>query len=314
MMIQDIWPHTLHNQFSEKTDPLPESPVFCFRRADLLVVEDAEDAVPENIDQSGGHGMISMPGKDVDEKGFYKERGRYLRLPTVAELGEEREYTFLFIVDGGAFFLLRDNLAEEEIPQGYVYKNIRTMRAEAYGPQHRLFAAITAYQLANWYRDNRFCGTCGSPTLHSEKERALRCPACGRTIYPRIIPAVIVGVINGDKILLTKYAGRDVPFYALIAGFTEIGESFEDTVRREVMEEAGIHVKNIRYYKSQPWGIVDDLLAGFYCDVDGDPTIHMDKSELKEAGWHTRDEIILQPTTHSLTNEMMTRFKNGLEC
>ena len=103
-------------------------------------------------------------------------------------------------------------------------------------------------------------------------------------------------MLNGDRILLTKYAGRDFAHYALIAGFTEIGETFEDTVRREVMEEAGIRVKNIRYYKSQPWGIVDDLLAGFFCDVDGDPTIHMDSSELKEAAWHTRDEIVLRPT------------------
>ena len=283
MMLQDIYPHSLHNQYTEKTDPIPESPVYCFRRGDLLVVESKEDAQAEDIDQSGEHGKISMPGKDDNEKGFYKERGRYLRLPTVKELGEDKEYTFLFTMDGSAFFLLRDDIADDEIPQGYEFKSIRTMRSEAYGPQHRLFAAITAYQLANWYRDNRF-------------------------------PAVIVGVINGDKILLTKYAGRDVPFYALIAGFTEIGETFEETVQREVMEEAGIRVKNIRYYKSQPWGIVDDLLAGFYCDVDGDPTIHMDKNELKEAGWHTRDEIVLQPTDHSLTNEMMTRFKKGLEC
>ena len=85
-------------------------------------------------------------------------------------------------------------------------------------------------------------------------------------------------------------------------------------MQREVMEEAGVRVKNIRYYKSQPWGIVDDLLAGFYCDVDGDPTIHMYQNELKEAAWHTRDEIVLQPTDHSLTNEMMARFKQGLEC
>ena len=314
MMLQDIYPHSLRNQFTEKSDPLPESPVFVFRRADLLVVESKEDAVLEDIDQSGEHGKISMPGKDVNEKGFYKERGRYLRLPKVKELGIEMEYTFLFTMDGSAFFLLREDLADEDIPEGYVFKNIRTMRSEAYGPQHRLFAAITAYQLANWYRDNRYCGTCGSRTVHSETERAVKCTSCGRTIYPRIIPAVIVGVINDDKILLTKYAGRDVPFYALIAGFTEIGETFEETGQREVMEEAGIRVKNIRYYKSQPWGIVDDLLAGFYCDVDGDPTIHMDKSELKEAGWHTRDEIVLQPTDHSLTNEMMTRFKKGLPC
>ena len=314
MMLQDIYPHSFHNQYTEKTDPLPDSPVYVFRKANLLVVESKEDAMVEDFDQSGEHGKISMPGKDVNEKGFYKERGRYLRLPKVKELGMEMEYTFLFTMDGSAFFLLSEDLSDEDIPQGYVFKNIRTMRAEAYGPQHRLFAAITAYQLANWYRDNRYCGTCGSRTVHSRTERAVKCSNCGRTIYPRIIPAVIVGVINGDKILLTKYAGRDVPFYALIAGFTEIGETFEETVQREVMEEAGIRVKNIRYYKSQPWGIVDDLLAGFYCDVDGDPTIHMDKNELKEAGWHTRDEIVLQPTDHSLTNEMMTRFKKGLEC
>ena len=314
MMLQDIYPHSFHNQYTEKTNPLPDSPVYVFRKANLLVVESKEDAMVEDFDQSGEHGKISMPGKDVNEKGFYKERGRYLRLPKVKELGMEMEYTFLFTMDGSAFFLLSEDLSDEDIPQGYVFKNIRTMRAEAYGPQHRLFAAITAYQLANWYRDNRYCGTCGSRTVHSRTERAVKCSNCGRTIYPRIIPAVIVGVINGDKILLTKYAGRDVPFYALIAGFTEIGETFEETVQREVMEEAGIRVKNIRYYKSQPWGIVDDLLAGFYCDVDGDPTIHMDKNELKEAGWHTRDEIVLQPTDHSLTNEMMTRFKKGLEC
>ena len=314
MMLQDIYPHSFHNQYTEKTDPLPDSPVYVFRKANLLVVESKEDAMVEDFDQSGEHGKISMPDKDVNEKGFYKERGRYLRLPKVKELGMEMEYTFLFTMDGSAFFLLSEDLSDEDIPQGYVFKNIRTMRAEAYGPQHRLFAAITAYQLANWYRDNRYCGTCGSRTVHSRTERAVKCSNCGRTIYPRIIPAVIVGVINGDKILLTKYAGRDVPFYALIAGFTEIGETFEETVQREVMEEAGIRVKNIRYYKSQPWGIVDDLLAGFYCDVDGDPTIHMDKNELKEAGWHTRDEIVLQPTDHSLTNEMMTRFKKGLEC
>ena len=132
-------------------------------------------------------------------------------------------------------------------------------------------------------------------------------------IYPRIIPAVIVGVTNGDEIVLTKYAGRDIPYYALVAGFTEIGESFEATVHREVMEEVGLRVKNIRYYKSQPWAIVDDLLAGFYCDVDGDPTIHRDDGELKEALWVKREDVILQPDDFSLTNEMMLTFKEGRE-
>lgn len=97
----------------------------------------------------------------------------------------------------------------------------------------------------------------------------------------------------------------------MIAGFTEIGETLEETVAREVMEEAGIRVKNIQYYKSQPWGVVDDLLAGFYCEVDGDTEIHMDASELKLAEWKSRDEIELQPNDFSLTNEMMRAFKEG---
>ena len=87
----------------------------------------------------------------------------------------------------------------------------------------------------------------------------------------------------------------------------------EETVQREVMEETGLHVKNIKYYKSQPWGIASDILLGFYCDVDGDDTITMDQSELKYAQWVSRQDIELQPLDYSLTNEMMKRFKDGME-
>ena len=124
------------------------------------------------------------------------------------------------------------------------------------------------------------------------------------------MPAVIVGVKNGDSILLTKYR-TGFQHNALIAGFTEIGETAEETVAREVMEEAGIRVKNITYYKTQPWGIANDLLIGYYCDLDGDPSINMDKSELKYAAWVKREDIQLQPDETSLTNEMMMMFKNG---
>ena len=95
-----------------------------------------------------------------------------------------------------------------------------------------------------------------------------------------------------------------------MAGFTEIGESFEATVAREVMEETGIKVKNIRYYKSQPWGMASNILAGFFCEAEGDTAIHMDENELKYAEWLGRDEIVLQPYDHSLTNEMMKFFKD----
>ena len=134
--------------------------------------------------------------------------------------------------------------------------------------------------------------------------------ACGNTVYPRIMPAVIVGVRNGEKLLLTKYR-KGFAHNALIAGFTEIGETAEETVVREVMEEAGIRVKNITYYKSQPWGIANDLLLGFYCDLDGSEEITMDPGELKYAAWVRREEIVLQPDDYSLTNEMMAQFKKG---
>ena len=133
------------------------------------------------------------------------------------------------------------------------------------------------------------------------------------------------------KILLTKYSpktGHAFPYYALVAGFTEIGETLEECVQREVMEETGLKVKNIRYYKSQPWGVVDDLLMGFYCEWDedaqkalsdgaedlfddkGDPVIHLDENELRTGVWLSPEEMTLQPDAYSLTNEMMLLFKS----
>ncbi len=131
-------------------------------------------------------------------------------------------------------------------------------------------------------------------------------------MYPRINPAVIVGVIKDDTILVTRY-NRGYSHDALIAGFAEIGETLEETVKREVMEETGIRVKNIRYYKSQPWGMAQDLLVGFFCEADGDDEIRMDESELKLAVWKTREEVELQSAQLSLTNEMMSVFKEGRE-
>ena len=143
------------------------------------------------------------------------------------------------------------------------------------------------------------------------KERMLYCPECHNMVYPRISPAVIVGVLNGDQILMSKYAGRAYTNYALIAGFTEIGESAEQTVAREVMEEVGLRVKNIRYYKSQPWAFSGSLLMGFFCDLDGDDKIILDKNELAEAGWFRRSEIDLADDHISLTREMIMQFKTG---
>ena len=196
-------------------------------------------------------------------------------------------------------------------------KDIPMLRREvcgkrSIGPCEAVFAATTGKHLSDWYRDTCYCGRCGTKMKHDGRERAMRCPAREYVTYPRIMPAVIVGVKNKDKILLTRYR-TGFAHNALIAGFTEIGETVEETVKREVMEEAGIRVKNLHYYKSQPWGTANDILLGFYCEVDGDDTITMDRNELKYAEWVQREEIVLQPGTFSLTNEMMRRFKEGEE-
>ena len=125
-------------------------------------------------------------------------------------------------------------------------------------------------------------------------------------------PARIAGN-HGDKLLLTRYANRPFRGYALIAGFVEIGETLEDTVHREVMEEVGVKVKNLRYYKNQPWAFTDTLLTGFYCELDGDPDITLDHNELCEGVWLSREEIPSRENDISLTAEMIERFRKGEE-
>lgn len=191
------------------------------------------------------------------------------------------------------------------------YEAVRAMRQMV--SKDICYCIMTAWHLYNWYRVNRFCGNCATPTVHDEKERMVRCPACGNMIFPRISPAVIVGVTDGDRLLMTQYAGRGYRHYALIAGFTEIGETVEQTVHREVLEEVGLKVKNLRYYKSQPWGVDGNILMGFYCDVDGSDDIHIDEEELAMAGWYPRNNLPAKDDGISLTREMIRVFGEGKE-
>ena len=120
-----------------------------------------------------------------------------------------------------------------------------------------------------------------------------------------------MGVYNGDRLLLTKYAGRPYKNFALVAGFAEIGESLEQTVRREVKEEVGLNVKNIKFYKSQPWPFTDTILAGFFAELDGDDTITLQEDELSLGVWMDRKDIPPEKLKISLTGEMMEAFRTG---
>ena len=241
--------------------------------------------------------------------------GRLL-LPTAEDLGCPQGQ-YLYAIGDDRFFLEMPQDASSkgvrqeafDVPEGFSFESVRNFRRLEV--KELAFAAATAYHLYQWYRDNRFCGRCGHPAVHSEKERALCCPDCGNVIYPKIAPAVIVALTDGDRILLTRYNGRAYKRYALIAGFTEIGETAEETVRREVMEEVGLRVKNITYYKSQPWGTDSNLLLGFFCELDGSDRITMDAEELSTAAWFHRGEMPEQDDGFSLTREMMAVFERG---
>ena len=242
---------------------------------------------------------------DRDGRLCVRAGGGNIVFTTGREVSAE-DTVYLFSVGETRYFCRTG--AAEEIPAGFTARTIRELRDAGAGKE--LFAAFTAYHLWRWYADNRRCGRCGGQNGFHPAERALRCEKCGQVIYPRINPAVIVGVIKGGSLLITRYR-EGYAHNALIAGFTEIGETLEQTVRREVMEETGVSVRNIRYYKSQPWGIAQDLLVGFFCEAEGDSVIRMDPKELKYAEWVRREDIVLQPNNLSLTNEMMQCFRDG---
>ena len=242
-----------------------------------------------------------------------------LVLPQVAQLrdcwdGWEKWYgeglQYAFRLHGKNYYLWLGR-AGECPDEAYGYAPVRQLR-ESFS-RTVCYAVMTGWHLYNWYQSSRFCGRCGETTVHDGNERMMRCPGCGNMIFPRINPAIIVGVTDGDRILLTKYAGRGYTHYALIAGFTEIGETLEQTVQREVLEEVGLRVKNIRYYKSQPWGIDGGILMGFFCDLDGEDAISIDENELALAQWHHRAALPIGDDGYSLTREMIRVFGEGKE-
>ncbi|SFR83004.1 NAD(+) diphosphatase [Anaeromicropila populeti] len=249
---------------------------------------------------------------------FYKENtvllkrnGEQMDLPRFQEVelydGDIYENsTYLFSIDEEAFFLVSQLKMEDAV--SFEMQELNCFRT--FEPMWKGFAGITGSQLFRWYEGHQFCGRCGKPMVKSQKERALLCENCGRIDFPKISPAVIVGVTDKDKILLSKYSRGNYKNYALLAGFTEVGETLEETVQREVMEEVGLKVKNIRYYKNQPWSFSDSLLVGFFAELDGSSEITLDKEELASAEWFGRDEMPEIHSNISLTGEMMEWFRS----
>ena len=256
-----------------------------------------------------GDCVLCFHGPDVL---LHRQENGALGLPTAAQVHSwwgTQPLRYGFRLHDTCYYLL--SCTDLEAPAPFVWENARSLRRDA--PGKLCYAILTGWHLNVWYQSNRFCGRCGSETIHDDRERALRCPACGNLIFPRINPVVIAAVTDGDKLLLSRYAGRSYTSFALLAGYAEIGETIEQTVAREVYEEVGLKVKNLRYYKSQPWGVDGNLLFGFFCDLDGDGTIHLDENELSHAAWYPRNDLPAQDDGFSLTREMIRVFSEGKE-
>ncbi|MCU7495415.1 MAG: NAD(+) diphosphatase [Ignavibacteria bacterium] len=194
---------------------------------------------------------------------------------------------------------------ETEAPRGMAFRNLRSLLGEF---SDELFALSgRAFQVISWDLNHQYCGRCGTPTVAKQEERAKVCPNCGLVSYPRISPAIIVAVINRNKLLLAKSSRFKSDMYSVLAGFVEAGETFEDSIRREIREEANIEVRNIRYFGSQPWPFPDSLMVGFTAEYDsGD--LRPDGVEIVDLQWFSPSELPHIPGRWSIARRLIDWF------
>ena len=179
---------------------------------------------------------------------------------------------------------------------------------EVYEFDHDLYhIAGKAVLVRDWYISHRFCGRCGVETQLDEKDMMLKCPSCGQVHYPRIAPAIIVAVENEGKLLMAKHSYHKTHKYALVAGFVEPGESIEEAVHREVLEEIGIKIKNLKYQRSQSWPFPNSLMLAFTAEYDcGD--IKVDGDEILKAKWFKKEEIERYDSDISISDWLIQNF------
>ena len=275
-LIQHIGPHIFHNEWDRFTPELGDK-IYFFH----------------------GHDVLTDPD------------GHLPRFHQVCDL-KIPEYRYLFAIDDQHYFLAWT--ADKVTLEGFCYHPARDLRRQR--PMEKALSGFTATHLNSWYRSNRFCGRCGGGMVPGSDERKMVCPHCGNLIYPRLNPAIIVAVTDGERLLMTKYSprsGHNVFHYVLIAGFVEIGETAEQAVHREVMEEVGLRVKNIRYFGSQPWGIDGNLTLGYFAELDrsGGDQVHVDEAELSDGRWVERSEDPVPDDDLSNTSAMIHHFAAG---
>ncbi len=227
---------------------------FVFRRRELLVTDSFE-----------------LPSLDVlDQADLDSVRSQYF-----GSLGDAHCHSVELSPDVAA-------------PSGMAFRDLRVLYGNMDEALHA--AAGRAVQIVEWDRTHQYCGVCGKPTELSATDRSRICPDCKIPQFPRLAPAMIVAVERGDEILLARSPHFPAGIYSVLAGFVEPGESAEEAVAREVMEEAGIRVKDVRYFGSQPWPYPNSLMLGFTAGYDSGE-IRIEEEEIEDARWFKADEM-----------------------
>ena len=202
--------------------------------------------------------------------------------------------------------------ADTKAPEGMEFVDLRQAHSEI---SEGCFELVNkAVQVMEWDRTNQFCSRCGTKTRQKPGERGKECPACGELFYPRISPAVIVLIKKGHEILLARSPNFPPGMYSLVAGFVEPGESAEAAVAREVWEEVGIKIKNIRYFGTQAWPFPNSLMIGFTAEYDSED-IRPDGFEIEDAKWFSVEELPALPGKISISRKLIDHFlkEKGLE-
>jgi NAD+ diphosphatase len=228
--------------------------------------------------------------------------------PHAAAFGFSDERAHLIGTVAGAQCRVLGVTADTPAPKGWEFEGVRGL----FGTISESFfaAAARALEISEWDRTHRFCGSCGSPTALKPGERALQCTACGHLSYPRISPAVIVAIVRGKSILLARARRFPPGMYSVLAGFVEPGETLEECVVREVREETGVEVKNLRYFASQPWPFPHSLMVAFTAEhASGE--IRVDPEEIVDAGWYTVQGMPHLPDPITVARRLIDWFAAG---
>jgi NAD+ diphosphatase len=265
--------------------PAPEAAYwFAFHDHKLLVTTQEHDAASSDPDTAGA--MVPW-AQSLEALGLSPLRTQYLgRLDQQAcfsaELGEG-----------------------EQPPPGMKLVDLRRL----YGllDEDFFWIASRAVQIVDWDRTHQFCSVCATPLQSAANERVKICPACGYSSYPRLAPAIIVAVVRGDRLLLARSHRHPPGRFSVLAGFVEPGETLEECLRREVQEEVGIQVKNIRYFGSQPWPFPHSLMIAFTCEYAAGEIV-LEEQEMAEAGWYTAGNLPRIPPRISISRALIDWF------